>query len=424
MMRRRVFVSLFLSATLCCTPAAAFANIDIDGDGIPGAEEDTDGDGVWDDGETNPLDADTDGGGEADGSEKAAGRDPLRHDDDYTFDRDGDGLTNGEEAVLGSNPDLRDTDSDGIPDHRDPLPTVAADGTDADRDGLPDTWEVQHGLSPRDATDASDDPDNDGISTLQEYAQGTDPHASELSPRTTLATGSGETLPPVATCLSYDAERLTNFEDAHDHWSQPYVSALARVLVQPTLAPVIQGYGNATSRNAFAPDRPISRFELLKIALYTNCLTPLPSALLPTSMFSDVPPASTEDGADLSLKRRIILTAAFLEIVEGYDDGTFRPDAAVTRAEAVKILINAGSLYSADVAPSSFADVPQDAWFREGVDLLFALGIVQGKADGLFHPEDPITRAEAAKITLLLLLGNTNVNSTVLPDDIRSMRTF
>jgi len=62
----------------------------------------------------------------------------------------------------------KDTDGDGDPDTTD---------TDDDNDEMPDAWEIDNGLDPLDAQDASSDPDNDGLTNLQEYTQNKDPNA-------------------------------------------------------------------------------------------------------------------------------------------------------------------------------------------------------------------------------------------------------
>lgn len=124
---------------------------------------DTDRDGLSDGMEvrrhgTSALDADTDGGGVADGAELANGLDPLvAGDDAELIDSDGDGLSDALEGRLGTDPAAADTDGDGLDDFRelqagvvgqldvgvDTLPTDA----DSDDDGISDGDEV-HGRGP------------------------------------------------------------------------------------------------------------------------------------------------------------------------------------------------------------------------------------------------------------------------------------
>lgn len=56
-----------------------------------------------------------------------------------------------------------------------------------------------------------------------------------------------------------------------------------------------------------------------------------------------------------------------------------------------------------EVRDTGFPDVPPDAWYAQNVIDLRQMGIVHGRTDGKFHPDEPITRAEAAKMIRLAI---------------------
>ena len=67
------------------------------------------------------------------------------------------------------------------------------------------------------------------------------------------------------------------------------------------------------------------------------------------------------------------------------------------RGAVLALVLMASVVLLATPAPAravSFPDVGAHEWFAEAVDVLSDLGIVQGKADGTFHPYDPVSRAE------------------------------
>ena len=79
--------------------------------------------------------------------------------------------------------------------------------------------------------------------------------------------------------------------------------------------------------------------------------------------------------------------------ISGYDDNTFRPDGNITRAETAamlyRVLTNTKSGESI-----SFSDIKESAWYYESVTAMSKAGIINGYTDGTFRPDNPITRAE------------------------------
>ncbi len=86
--------------------------------------------------------------------------------------------------------------------------------------------------------------------------------------------------------------------------------------------------------------------------------------------------------------------------IGGYPDGTFRPKDTINRAEFLKIVF-AGKSGTPAPAANCFTDVPADAWYAPYVCAAKNRQVVNGYADGSFKPETPVNTAEALKILLL-----------------------
>lgn len=89
-----------------------------------------------------------------------------------------------------------------------------------------------------------------------------------------------------------------------------------------------------------------------------------------------------------------IQKAAAIGIMKGYDDGTFKPELAVTRAQAAAILVRSLGLTTSEKAP--FTDISNyDAETQEEIAAAYAHGLVKGSG-GKFNPSQPVTRAQLA----------------------------
>ena len=85
--------------------------------------------------------------------------------------------------------------------------------------------------------------------------------------------------------------------------------------------------------------------------------------------------------------------------LSGYPDNTFGSDKNMTRAEVAQMFY--ALLLDRDVKiTKSFSDVPEDAWYAKAVNTLTSLGMLGGYPDGTFCPDAPITRAEFTAIAL------------------------
>lgn len=96
-----------------------------------------------------------------------------------------------------------------------------------------------------------------------------------------------------------------------------------------------------------------------------------------------------------------ILTLAAQNVVSGYDDNTFRPDASLARAEAAALLDKVLEIdNSAEPLEDPFLDVPKAMWYEFFIGHLKEKGLVEGYSDGTFLPFNPINRAEFLTLAL------------------------
>lgn len=178
-------------------------------------------------------------------------------------------------------------------------------------------------------------------------------------------------------------------EDVSAHWASAEVNDMTSRLI-------IEG----VSDKEFMPNAAITRAEFA--AIVTRGLGIQPKNY--TGGFSDVASSSWYAGA--------VQAAADYDLIDGYVDGTYRPNRNITRQEAVAVLIRAGAIAKLDASLttdeanrslSAFADggdVP--SWARSSIASAVNLNLLKGRG-GKLDPEANLTRAEAAVIVRRLL---------------------
>ena len=116
-----------------------------------------------------------------------------------------------------------------------------------------------------------------------------------------------------------------------------------------------------------------------------------------------------------------VATLADMGIVKGYEDGTFRPNVPITRAEFAAIATRFFEETGATYEPGTFTDVTGSEWFAGAIMDAVNLGLIGGYEDGTVRPNNNITRAEACAI-VNRTLGRVPDADHLLPEDV--MKTW
>ncbi|NIK78067.1 hypothetical protein FHS15_003205 [Paenibacillus castaneae] len=174
----------------------------------------------------------------------------------------------------------------------------------------------------------------------------------------------------------------TVFSDIASHWAMDSIKLAAS-------KGIVSGYADGT----FKPDGTVTRAEFS--VMLANAL----------NLQGDGAVLNFTDEATIgSWARKAISQAVQAGIVKGYGDGSFRPNAKVSRAEMVMMLANALGIVQDSRASTSFADdadIP--VWAKAAVEAAVESGIVKGRSNNRFAPKDTATRAEAVTVLLKAL---------------------
>ncbi|NOU96924.1 hypothetical protein GC093_27415, partial [Paenibacillus sp. LMG 31456] len=230
------------------------------------------------------------------------------------------------------------------------------------------------------------------------------------TPATTPATPSPETQPITPTpahvftnnvnvlqIISFLKDRIAQaksspstvgLSDISNHWSKDSINLFVKL-------GVVSGYEDGS----FHPDASITRAEFATIISKAFNIHFTSN----TSVVSDV---------DNHWAKESINALASHGIINGYEDGTFKPDKTITRAEIVAIISRVVDLNAVKKGTGTFSDI-DGSWDGAQIQAASDAGLVQGRDASTFAPDASSTRAESLTIILRALDLNPDIKSVL-----------
>lgn len=163
----------------------------------------------------------------------------------------------------------------------------------------------------------------------------------------------------------------------------------------------IVGYGNGEVR----PQNNITRAEVATIFFRLLTDDVRDENLTKTNRYSDVAATSWYNTA--------VSTLSSMGIITGYPDGTFRPNAAITRAEFAAITARFDN--DGDKTAAKFSDIATH-WAKDEISIAYNNGWITGYPDGTFGPQRDITRAETMTLVNRVLNRQPETEDDLLPN--------
>jgi hypothetical protein len=178
----------------------------------------------------------------------------------------------------------------------------------------------------------------------------------------------------------------SSFTDIETHWAKKWIEAAVEL-------EFVSGYEDGT----FKPDRTITRAEFSKLmnsALHTEKEA--------TLSFTDV---GNKDWFYKEIKKSV--ASGFFS---GYENNTFRPNNPIKREEVAKVVSSAITIGEADGEGATFLSdyISIQEWAKSSVNAVYNKGYILGYPEGVYRPEKALTRAEAVKI-IYEIIDNENI---------------
>ncbi|UQZ37590.1 amidase [Paenibacillus sp. PK3_47] len=234
---------------------------------------------------------------------------------------------------------------------------------------------LQYVTSPTNPTNPTNpDPDTGSGPTNPDTGGGAVTPPAAATPTPTPAPAA--TPAPAETTSPTPKPEVASFTDTLNHWAKASID----VLIAEGL---LTGYSDGT----FRPNSGLTRAEAIKV--------------IATHLGLEGQDSNFTDVASTHWANKFIGAAAGSGLMNGYSDGSFRPNEKISRSELAALITRAFKLTGN--GNTSFTDVNRNAWYYDSIDALASNNIITGYEDSTFKPEKDITRAEFATIVARLL---------------------
>jgi len=183
---------------------------------------------------------------------------------------------------------------------------------------------------------------------------------------------------------------INNYTDAGAHWASRDIKIAKKL-------ELVSGYSDGT----FRPDNKVTREEF--VVMVSRIFDIQPSSYGYKS-FTDISQSYAKD---------YITSLSNMGIIGGYSDQTFKPQNQITRAEVVTILSKLLNFSQLPVKGNSYFYDTSSHWANSAITQVSSIGLVSGRGDGTFAPDDNTSRAEAISLLIRVLSLNSAIKSKI-----------
>ncbi|QKS48759.1 S-layer homology domain-containing protein (plasmid) [Paenibacillus cellulosilyticus] len=225
--------------------------------------------------------------------------------------------------------------------------------------------------------------DNQGTDDTQQPEPTVNPFQSNVVDRDAVVKA-------VTDAASAASSANVSFSDVGNHWGSSFIQKAVKL-------GIVTGYDN----NTFKPNAAVSRAEFAALIARAFALSP------------DAASANFNDTSS-NWAAGYIGTLAAKGIITGYQDGSFKPNAPISRAEMVVIisrLMNLDVLAAGE--PTNFTDVSSSNWASNAIKQASSANLVQGVSSSEFAPNGTTTRAEAVTLIIRALESDSSIQSLI-----------